>query len=393
MVIDGSIASEDITDGTIVDEDVSLVAAILPEKIHGTAWTSLNDGSGSGLDADLLDGQSAQSFLSEAEDYGRQGVADTLYEGAAALQTKYAAVSHGHFGQNWQGPGRGLQVLSSNEVGIWGEGAATLIGTVGSTTGAVLYNTTGTGVAGQGPGVGVFGSGGECGVRGYADGATYFGAAASNANSSGTGLLAAGNNAAGSYLTAGSGVAGTGRTVGVYGRAAQAGNAGQAGGYFTNGNGDFCYVAFRSPSGSNYKVYGSGSVSTVMPTSRGPVTLISPESPEAWFEDYGSGELRDGFCHVDLDPTFLECTTIDESNPLRVFVQLTSSLPNGCFVRKGKTGFDVLEQNDGRSEATFDYRIVARWKGWEGVRFSPGAVPLPQASATARPPGSVSLRE
>jgi len=58
-----SISSSMISDGAIVDADISASAGIDPSKINGTAWTSLNDGSGSGLDADLLDGYESSYFL------------------------------------------------------------------------------------------------------------------------------------------------------------------------------------------------------------------------------------------------------------------------------------------------------------------------------------------
>jgi hypothetical protein len=58
-----SISSSMISDGTIVDDEISASAGIDPSKINGTAWTSLNDGSGSGLDADLLDGYDSSYFL------------------------------------------------------------------------------------------------------------------------------------------------------------------------------------------------------------------------------------------------------------------------------------------------------------------------------------------
>lgn len=56
-VQDGQVTSEDIANETIVNADISLVAEIAPSKISGTAWTSTNDGPGSGLDADMLDGR------------------------------------------------------------------------------------------------------------------------------------------------------------------------------------------------------------------------------------------------------------------------------------------------------------------------------------------------
>jgi hypothetical protein len=64
-----SVTSSMITDGTIVDADVSPSADIAPSKILGTAWTSTNDGHGSGLDADLLDGLQAIAFASVSHDH------------------------------------------------------------------------------------------------------------------------------------------------------------------------------------------------------------------------------------------------------------------------------------------------------------------------------------
>ena len=121
--------------------------------------------------------------------------------------------------------------------------------------------------------------------------------------------------------------------------------------------------------GLNYKIRGTGTVASVMKTSQGEVTLIAPEAPEAWVQDYGSGEIRGGQGHVDLDPTFLECVTVSESDPLKVYIQFTSPPPASYYVKKGQTGFDVVESSGDAISATFDYFVVARWKGWEGVRF------------------------
>jgi hypothetical protein len=84
-----SITSAMIVDGTILNEDISASANINPSKIEGTAWTSLNDGSGSGLDADMLDGKHADEFMGIDEDYGRKGVAADLYEGNLTLTERY----------------------------------------------------------------------------------------------------------------------------------------------------------------------------------------------------------------------------------------------------------------------------------------------------------------
>jgi len=62
-IADNSITSAKIVDGTITDSDIASGAAINPSKISGTAWTSANDGSGSGLDADTVDGLQGTQFL------------------------------------------------------------------------------------------------------------------------------------------------------------------------------------------------------------------------------------------------------------------------------------------------------------------------------------------
>lgn len=62
-IADNSITSAKIADGTITDSDIAAGASISPDKISGTAWTSTNDGSGSGLDADTVDGLNSTQFL------------------------------------------------------------------------------------------------------------------------------------------------------------------------------------------------------------------------------------------------------------------------------------------------------------------------------------------
>ncbi len=58
-----SITSSMIQDFQIQDIDIANTANIAPSKIQGTAWTSTNDGPGSGLDADMLDGKQATQFV------------------------------------------------------------------------------------------------------------------------------------------------------------------------------------------------------------------------------------------------------------------------------------------------------------------------------------------
>lgn len=131
--------------------------------------------------------------------------------------------------------------------------------------------------------------------------------------------------------------------------------------------------ATNSPSG--YGVYysgglgGTGSKSCVVKTSQGPTLLYCQESPENWFEDFGEGQLVDGHAHIDLDALFLETVTIDHANPMKVFVELHDVDCNGVAVKKGLSGFDVMERHGGTSNGSFDYRVVAKRKGFEEKRL------------------------
>jgi hypothetical protein len=65
---------------------------------------------------------------------------------------------------------------------------------------------------------------------------------------------------------------------------------------------------------------------------------------------------------------------------MRVFIEMNSET-NGVYVVKNATGFDVIENAGGTSNGNFDYRIVAKRKGYEGVRMELAEPPMaPNAS-------------
>jgi hypothetical protein len=161
-----------------------------------------------------------------------------------------------------------------------------------------------------------------------------------------------------------SGVKGTLKTAGAQGRAiwgvAPSTTVGYAG-YFegrVHATGDI------TCSGINC----SGGKSAIVPSSKGQIHVYSQESPEVWFEDFEEGQLKNGYAHIDLDALFLETVTISEKYPMKVFVQLNDDC-EGVYVKRGSTSFDVYELNNGRSNAHFTYRIVAKRKGYEDKRL------------------------
>jgi hypothetical protein len=96
--------------------------------------------------------------------------------------------------------------------------------------------------------------------------------------------------------------------------------------------------------------------------------LYSTESPEVWIEDVGSGRLAKGRALVELDPLFLQAVTIDDVHPMRVLVTPTNAC-NGVYVQKGDAHFEVVELLQGGSDAGFDYRVIAKRRGYESRRL------------------------
>jgi hypothetical protein len=201
----------------------------------------------------------------------------------------------------------------------------------------------------------------------------YYQSVFENTHSTGTALVAAGTGGAGYYLTNGVGLSGTALNYAIYARAIASGNQGQTAIYtYLDEGSRVVRVNYLNSSGTHYKVQGAGLVSTVMDTKAGKKTLVCPESPEAWIEDYGSGTISSGHCHVDLDPLFLDCVTVAKEQPLKVLVTLTSPIPNQFYVEKGLTGFDLVFVGDGaeKVEGTFDYKVAGKWKDNESLRFA-----------------------
>jgi len=187
MIMSGAVTASDMQDG-------AALAEILDD-----------DGSGSGLDADLLDGQHASAF---------------------------AASAHNHWGESWSGSGTGL-TLSGGGIGLNASGTTYgVYGQIASTAGRGVF---GSATATSGYTYGVFGesrSTSGTGVYGAAtatSGTTY-GVYSESASTEGRGVYG--------YASATSGPA-----YGVYGQSAS-----------TDGRGVYGWAT--ATSGTTYGVYG-----------------------------------------------------------------------------------------------------------------------------------------
>src|SRR5207237_2452311 len=89
------------------------------------------------------------------------------------------------------------------------------------------------------------------------------------------------------------------------------------------------------------------------------------ESPESWFEDFGSGKLVNGKASVALDPVFTQIAHTDDYH-----IHLTSQGDtNGLHVSsQSATGFTVAENKGGTSADGFRSRLVATGSGIHGER-------------------------
>jgi hypothetical protein len=125
---------------------------------------------------------------------------------------------------------------------------------------------------------------------------------------------------------------------------------------------------------SNYGAYAQGNLGAsgtksavvALPDNR-VVELYAVESPENWFEDFGSGELRNGVGEVALEPTF--ALAVNTGMGYHVFLTPNGDCEGLYVAQKTATGFQVRELQGGKSNIAFDYRIVAKRRGYESLRM------------------------
>lgn len=112
----------------------------------------------------------------------------------------------------------------------------------------------------------------------------------------------------------------------------------------------------------------SGTVTSIAHTDSGrQVSLFGMSSTENWFEDFGSGQLSGGSAMISLDPTF--ASTVNTSESYHVFLTPNGDCKGLYVASKTGGGFEVRELGGGTSSISFDYRIVAKRRGYENTRM------------------------
>jgi hypothetical protein len=128
-----------------------------------------------------------------------------------------------------------------------------------------------------------------------------------------------------------------------------------------------------------------GTKTAVVPFPDGSQRLLyCMESPELWFEDFGSAKLARGRAVVKIDANFAK---VIKRGDYRVFVTPEGNC-HGLYVhRKGANNFEVRELTGGKSSIAFSYRIVGRRKDIkQHRRFAKIDMPLPPLTRAPRAP-------
>ena len=423
-----SVTSAMIVDGTIVDADINASANIAGSKIDPTGLDAdLLDGKDSlafvhtagddmtgtlnvtspagyavygsspkhgiyGISTDTTG--TNWGVLGEGVSPGAWGVYGTAPTyGVYGLATATSGTNYGVYGESASGSGGrgvyGLATATSGENnGVYGLSYSTEgrgVYGIASAASGITYGVYGETASTSDYASGVYGyasgtSGRNCGVYGKSDsssGRAVFGLATSTYGGLTYGVY-------GESRSTGMGVFGIGTATsvasyGVYGQSDS-----------TIGWGVYGFAS--ASSGTTYGVYGKvvspdgyagyfwgdvhvagsltigGSKTCVQPIDNGKkVLLYAMESPEIWFEDFGTAQLVNGQAVVPIENVFSQTANIEMG--YLIFLTPIGECQGLYISRKDKDSFEVRELGDGTSNISFDYRIVAKRRGYEEVRF------------------------
>jgi hypothetical protein len=113
----------------------------------------------------------------------------------------------------------------------------------------------------------------------------------------------------------------------------------------------------------------TGAITAVLPVAGGSqkVALGAISSPEHWFEDAGSGQLLNGEAVINIEPVFGE--TVNTGVDYHVFLTPNGDCKGLYVAQKSPTSFVVRELGGGTASIAFDYRIMAKRRGFEQLRL------------------------
>jgi hypothetical protein len=127
--------------------------------------------------------------------------------------------------------------------------------------------------------------------------------------------------------------------------------------------GGFCTIDVRG------NLFCTGSKSAVVSVNGGSrrVALYAIEGSENWFEDVGTSQLLNGEAVVNLESVFSQ--TVNADMNYHVFLTPNGDCKGLYVTQKTGRSFVVRELGGGKSSIGFDYRIMAKRKGYENIRL------------------------
>jgi hypothetical protein len=329
--------------------------------------------------------------------YAIVGTSHAAGSGAAVLGQNLAATGQSVGVEGFSAATKGIGVygqynspnsltgVGSNDAGVWGDGGASDFGTG-------VLGTTDSGDAV----VGINNDFGDAAILGVNKSShdNAWGMWASSASPTGVGILGTAVNLSGTYLAhvgvqpfgvigTVADVSGGPSSIGVWG-ATDAGYAvlgentstAAPAGAFLNLSNVAGNPAFEAGSSiglctvdTSANLVCAGSITTaVQAGSAKRVAMYSLQSPENWLEDFGSGELSAGRAEIALDPTF--AGTVSGTGDYHIFLTPNGDCKGLYVEAKTAAGFVVRELGGGSSSVSFDFRVVAKRRGYETVRLT-----------------------
>jgi len=134
------------------------------------------------------------------------------------------------------------------------------------------------------------------------------------------------------------------------------------------GSSTYCYIARDISNNGSGDLICTGSKSAAVPVDGNRmVRMYAVEAADNWFEDAASGQLANGATVVTLDASFAQ--TVNGDVDYHVFLTPNGECEGLYVTRKTARSFEVHELHGGHSSVAFDYRIMARRKGFESARM------------------------